>query len=343
MYKYSLLLITILHLCCIPNSLVAGLEDSSYVCSGLDELPDNDQKDLHQISDRHIKLLKSGSYEALYENSHPQFKQNITREQFQKVLQTVSPRIELTSEIEFTDANRLNFVSGKPLKGKPVICGSVEPTDESHRVIYPVAGITNQLLLYHIAHHPTIERILTLQFGQDGKEYKLLRFNMNVTKFNRKDADHFEKTADFWLAKKQYISSILAYSTALRFSTPGNTIATAGTIRIKEKIAALSKDENVKRKLLYRIADGHDYKIIRYDTIETVNEVAPTIVYLTNYDLGQELEIKNEAQLLLDHLKTHTPELGDHFDTILFQAFKEIPTSPQKEYQSYRVALKINR
>ncbi len=328
--------------------LTIGLQPKAYafdlnlfVSESWHELNEDEKKEIALTTDKYITLLKAESYEDAYNLSHPELKRVVSKEEFLRKVNSLKPRFAKANSISLSDARIVSFKLKAAKDPKIVLSGSAKQTDPSHIQFYTIPGIKKQGLVFYKVQSDTVDRLLTLTVGMLGSVYKILSVYLNPIKFKGKGTEYYENLGIKWANEKKYVTSLYAYIMALKFSTPGPNIHTANSIRIGKKIQKFLKNPEIKSKLLSWHVEKNVYQILKFDTLETINDVSPTLAYISKFQL-EEKEISKEANMLIKYMKANNPDFGNHFEALLFQAYTENPVSPKKKYPFYRLVHRIN-
>jgi hypothetical protein len=341
MVKYPFYLIICFLVLSFFSPAVYAVDLNLWVSKSWHELNENERKEVTSATDKYIEFLKTESYSNAYDNSHPELKKTISKESFINSMQMLKPRFAQMTNIMLSDARIVSFKLKASKKTKIVYSGSAKSTDPEHIEFYTVPGIKKQGLVFYKIQSDTIERLLTLRIGMNDSTYKILSFYLFPSKVKGKGFDYYENLGNNWSKEKKYVTSLYAYLMALRLDTVGQDILTAHSKRLRQKINNFLTNSVIKSQLLLWKVEESDYQILKFDILETIKDVSPTIAYISKFQLEKD-SITKESNMLLAHIKKMNPNFGDHFEAILFQAYSENPISPKKQYPFYRVALRIN-
>lgn len=70
-------------------------------------------------------------------------------------------------------------------------------------------------------------------------------------------------------------------------------------------------------------------------------DLLPLVKYLSSIPFEKETDLRKEAQGMLPELEKLFPGISSYSDHVVFKAFNEMPSDPQKQYASYGVVVEV--
>ncbi len=306
-------------------------------CKDWDDLTTEEQNTIETTSKEILQNISEGNFDEIWSLTHTSLQRELTKEQFTTAMEDVQVRLNETVEEELVDG-RLVTIEGAKSATMNVICGLIPVEEPSHlRVQVQVPTRKAAIAILKVPGEP-IERTVSIQLAEENGIYKITGLNISTAVYGGKDADYYAEVGEKWIDEGKYLSGYLAYALAQNLSYRGNFLQTGQNIIISEKFASLNEDERVQNSLRNWQVNGENYQIVRVGLIETMNDISPHIAYVSNKKLDKE-EVSAEARQLMQYIQTKYPELKEEFDAVLFEAFSEMPTDPNKSYPSFRVPL----
>lgn len=71
-------------------------------------------------------------------------------------------------------------------------------------------------------------------------------------------------------------------------------------------------------------------------------QVIPVILYVTKYEISQVDLVEDEAHQMAPHMEKYFEGVSDLGDYLLFAAYEEAPTDPEKQYSTHRTVVKVD-
>ena len=106
--------------------------------------------------------------------------------------------------------------------------------------------------------------------------------------------------------------------------------------RIEQKLAAISRDQLFAAETGTWTIGQARFQIQGLSLVATQQDISPVIKYVSPQGLVQDL-LDRDADLLVEEVRRRFPELPKHFDTVVFEAYADVPNQPGASYQAYRV------
>jgi hypothetical protein len=177
----------------------------------------------------------------------------------------------------------------------------------------------------------------TLQLRRRGDAWRLLGVQAMPAGYRGKGPEAFEALGEALTKDQKTLAGYLALAVAAQLSARGSAVKPARQARIEQKLAALEASPLFKAELGAWHVGEKTYEVAGITLASTKSDLSPVIKYVTPGGLIRDV-LDNEADQLLAHVKGRYPEIARNFDAVVFEAYAEAPTEPNREYEAYRVA-----
>ncbi len=305
-------------------------------CKDWDDLTTEEQDAIESTSIEILQSVSEGNFDGVWSQTHPALQKQFSKEQFvQQVVTDVQLKLGEVGGIELVDG-RLATIGRAKIANKSIICGLVPVEEPSHlRVQVQVPTEKVAIAILRVPGKP-IEREVSVQLAQDNGTYKIAGLNITSAIYKGKDATYYAQNGKKWIDEGKYLPGYLAYAMAQNLSHRGGFLQTGQNVILTEKFQSFNQNEKIQNGLSNWKVDGKDHQIIRVGLTETLDDISPRIAYVSNEELDEEVT-SVEAHQLMRFIEVEYPELREEFEGILFGAFSEMPTGPNKSYSIYWV------
>ncbi|CAB1056742.1 hypothetical protein D1BOALGB6SA_1481 [Olavius sp. associated proteobacterium Delta 1] len=338
LYRIQFIFISFVLIFFCSNELFATI--SGFICKDWHEIDVDQKQEIESTSNSMLEMLLSNEGNKLWNLTHPATQKAITKPAYITSVENVHNRLSGINNAKLADGRLISVVGHKSSPGQ-VICGSVDQNSPEHLRIVTFPSMKKIVATITEIPSQPIGRVVSLMMAEHNSRLKLVHFMITSRSYHGKLAEYYEKIANNWISKGEIISGYLAYAMDYRLNYLGPNIQTGKFINARERLTNLLKDKELKNSLKsWTLPDGK-YQIFGIDLIETLNDISPRVRYLSMKKLGADTT-PIEATALMTYFKEKCPELGKEFDAVLFEAYSEIPSDPNKNYQTYRVPLSFN-
>ena len=306
-------------------------------CKDWDDLTTEEQIFIESTSKELLQNISESNFDEVWSQSHPLLQKQLSKEQFTQAMKDFRLRLGEAEGIEIVDG-RFATIDGAKTANRNIICGGVSVEEPNHlRIQVQIPTERVAIAILRVPGEP-IERQVSIQLAEDNGMYKIAGLNITSAIYKGKDATHYAEIGAGWIDEGKHLAGYLAYAMAQNLSHRGGFLQTGQNIILTEKFLSLNRDEKIQNNLGNWKVDGNNYQIVRVSLIETLGDISPHIAYISNENLDEKVT-SVEAHQLMQFVEEEHPELSEEFDAILFEAFSEMPTDPNKSYPSYRVPI----
>jgi hypothetical protein len=280
------------------------------------------------------QALHEGRTERLWDELHPQARRDDQREAFMQALAAMSGRLEGSPAEPAVERMHLVDLRGGTNGLARVQCG--EQNDPERFTLLVNAGDEDVAVVVLRAPLGPTTHAVTVQLRRRGERWHLLGIQVNPTTYRGKDAAAYEALADLAMGQKKVAFGYLMLALAQTLSDRGASITSATHERIEAKLAAIAREGLLPADLGVWTLGEARFRIEGLSLVSTREDVSPVIQYVSPQGLVEDL-LDRDADVLVDEVRRRFPELGVHFDAVVFEAYAEAPSEPGKSYQGYRV------
>lgn len=279
--------------------------------------------------------VRDGRLDDVWGALHPQARQEDKKPAFMEALHTMQTRLQPADADASVRALHVVEVRGGANDLARVICEGTNGT-EGFTMLSSVGGEDLAVITLHTAGEP-FGLATTVQLRMSGDTWRLVGIQVNPTSYNGKDAAQWEALADaHWRADKP-VPAYFALGVAQTLSTRGGSISTASKDRINEKLEGLRNDKGFAEDTRAWRVDDQRYDLAGVSLASTLSDISPVIKYVSRGGLERET-LEREADILVAHVRKTYPDLADHFDAVVFEAYAEPPTEAGRSYDAFRLA-----
>ncbi|MGB8644594.1 MAG: hypothetical protein WCF84_05105 [Anaerolineae bacterium] len=284
-----------------------------------------------------LKQIAASQFAQVWANAHSQLKKTVAQQDFEKQSQDVQLRLRSLEQAQLVDARLIEFssVGGQSAQ---VACGSVDPKAPNYLQVQVVPGSLRQAVaLVELPHEP-MRYVASLQLAEEAGVFKLAGLTMNPSSYKGKAAKDYAQSAEDMLGQHKLLSAYVDSATAALLARLGPTLHSSQEIQLNARYAEIEKNQELKPELTSWQVKGTDYQIVRIGLTSTLDDLVPTVLYLSHQKLSEN-PITVEATSMMEYVRGKYPELGLQFVAVLFQAYNEIPSDPNHTYAYYRVPI----
>lgn len=279
--------------------------------------------------------VRAADLESLWSGLHPQAQRAGQQEAFAEAIRTAAQRLEGASAEPSLDHVHFVDVRGGSSDLAKVRCGDAK--DPSSFELIANAGNEDLAVVTFVSDGDPFTYATTLQLRRRGEHWRLLGVQAGPMRYRGKGAEDFEQLGETLSRAQKIVPGYLALAVAQQLASRGSAIKTVQQSRIDQKLASVQSSELLQADLGAWTVEGKQYEVAGFGVAATQNDLSAVVKYVTPGGLIREV-LDGEADRLLAHVKSRWPELGETFDAIVFEAYADAPTEPNREYEAYRIA-----
>lgn len=280
------------------------------------------------------RALREGDDEALWDQLHPQARRDDQREAYLSALGSMrsrlapapgEPRVERTGRVDLSGgANALARVE----------CGAEDDPDRF--TLLTNAGGEDVAVVW-LRSGPAAQALATtVQLRRRGEQWRLVGIHVSPLTYRGKDAAAYEQMADVHMSQQRVVVAHLLLGLTRILSDRGASVKTPRHERVSQKLAAIERDQLFAAETgTWTLGDAH-FRIQALSLVPTVSDISPVFEYISPQGLVADL-LDRDADLLVAEVRRRFPELSQHFDAVVFEAYAEVPDEPGQSYQAFRV------
>jgi hypothetical protein len=306
-------------------------------CANWDDIDSSRQEAIKSVSFEILEKMAASQYEDIWDSSHPAFKKSISKEQLEKTMKHLSPLLTQHNDAEFIDG-RLAKIFGYKGASQPLFFGLLDVNSPDHLRAQTLAGAKESAIAMIKLNTQPIGHTLILQMAKDKGKFKMFRFDITPASYHNKTAKYYQVTAEKFADEQKFLPAYLTCLMAVRLSNLGPTLKTGQSIVLEERLLKLSKNQILKNELTRWELPDRNYTLFGIGLMQAQDGFLPRVRYLAQDQINNESTAK-EAAALMEYVETYHPEIAEVFDNILFEAYTENPTNPEKQYNGYRTVL----
>ena len=312
----------------VPAKIAVG-------CVGGDAIEPSTRAAIVSAAEGAFAQVRAADLEGLWNGLHPQAQRAGQQEAFAKAIQAAAQRLsDARGEPELEHVHFVDVKGGASDLAK-VRCG--EENDPTSFELVANAGNEDLAVVTFLSDGDPFAFATTLQLRRRGEQWRLLGVQAGLASYRGKGPDAFEELGERLAKEQKIVAGYLALAVAAQLGARGSAIKTRRQARIEQKLQSMESSELLKAEIGPLTLDGKTYEIVGFAVASTQSDLSPVIKYVTPGGLIREV-LDGEADQLLAHAKTRWPDLATTFDAVVFEAYAEAPTEPNREYDAYRVA-----
>lgn len=280
-----------------------------------------------------LQNLRDGKVDELWDQLHPQARDEAQREAFGEALRAMRQRLAATPGQTQVQRIQLVKVSGGANALAKVECGAVD--DPERFTLLVNAGDEDVAVAILRSTMGLAETATTVQMRRRGDRWRLLGIQVNPSRYRGKSAAAYEIAADVYMRQRKIIVGYLLLGLAQTLSDRGAAVESVMHDRIEEKIAAIQRDQLFELDTGTWTLGDDRFEIEGVSLVATREDISPVIKYVSPQGLVQDL-LDRDADKLIEEVRRRFPDLGKHFDAVVFEAYAEAPDEPGKSYEAFR-------
>lgn len=312
----------------VPAKIAVG-------CVGGDAIEASKRETIVTTAEAVFAQVRAGDLEGLWNGLHPQAQRAGQQDAFAQAITAAAQRLAdargepLIEHVHYVD------VRGGASDLAKVRCG--EQDDPTSFELVANAGNEDLAVVTFISDGDPFAFATTLQLRHRAGQWRLLGVQAGLARYRGKGPEDFETLGERFAREQKVVPGYLALAVAAQLATRGSAIKTRRQSRIEQKLQAMEGSELLKAEIGPLLLDGKTYDILGFAVASTQSDLSPVIKYVSPGGLIREV-LDGEADRLLAHVKERWPDLAKNFDAVVFEAYAEAPTEPNREYDAYRIA-----
>lgn len=315
-----------------PPSADGNSQPIAVECKTDDAIAAEQREELESRAKELHTALRTGELEKLWDDLHPQARRDDQRELFMEALAGMEQRLQITPML--VNVERVHHVD---LKGgssdlAQVKCGE----GDSRYTLLVNAGDEDVGVVILRSPAPHTEHVTTVQLRRRGDRWRLLGIQVNPSRYRGKNAAAFEELGDGFMRTQKVVMGYFMLGLAQILSGRGAAVESIHHQRIEDKIAAITRDQLFKAEMGTWALGDDRFTIEGLSLIATRQEISPVIKYVSPQGLVKDL-LDRDADKLIEEVRRRFPELSEHFDTVVFEAYAKTPEEAGENRQAYRL------
>lgn len=308
-------------------------------CQGADALEPAVRDAVETTARAHLGSLRGGDLEALWQALHPQARSEDGKDAFVESLAAMQQRLTATAEDAELEQLWVVDVSGGVNDLARVACG--EGDAPTLQMMANVGG-EDIAVVTLLGKGEPFTQATTVQLRKRGDVWRLVGIQVNPAQYRGKGAVEFFALANDYAKAQKAIPSYLMLGIAQTLATRGAALRTPLEEKIGAALQVLQRDQLFAAETGEWEVGGDTFDIQGVSLAATQGDLSAVVKYVNERGLVREL-LGRDADKLMDHVRTQYPELGEHFDAVVFEAYAQKPTEPGKQYEAYRIARFFDR
>lgn len=302
-------------------------------CQSDEGIDEQTRSELTTTARRLRDELKKGQLDALWHELHPQARREDQKKAFTDALSAMQQRLSATGENPKIERIHRVDLSGGINNLARVTCGT-EGDDDTTLMVN--AGDEDVAVVMLLDEAGGSEVATTVQVRRRGDKWRLLGIQVNPSEYRGARAATYERMADNFMRQQKVVTAYLLLGLAQTLSDRGAAVKSGLHDRIEQKLAAISRDQLFAAETGTWTIGQARFQIQGLSLVATQQDISPVIKYVSPQGLVQDL-LDRDADLLVEEVRRRFPELPKHFDTVVFEAYADVPNQPGASYQAYRV------
>lgn len=185
-----------------------------------------------------------------------------------------------------------------------------------------------------------IQDLIFLQYVNENNNWKLNTIGGGIYSFENMNTIDLLKSSKRYDNKNEYLTSTLYALAASKILRPTSYLQYENENKSMELIQNSLKKFISKDSFPITLKVGNNISLFKFDIRASQNGLMPMVKYTTKTSLNSQELLENESVEISREIFSKYPDLNKNFDFILFQAHKEIPIDPNKQYKIYTSVLK---
>ena len=325
-------LISLVFLLTLPISIFALSINSVYTQYN-DEIDSNLRKTIYSKTESISKAFQNENLTELEKLMTQDFSNKVKRV-LPRLVQQLKP-IFIMNEITLQN----DYYSSVKAIGENKTYTIGAPNEKS----FNINGIKindKSFVQFFITKKKGIQDLIFLQYVNENNDWKLNRIGGGIYSFENMNNFDLLKASKQYDDKKEYLTSTLYALAASKTLRPTSYLQYKNENKSIEKIQKNFKEFISKNPFPKTLTIGNNITLFKFDIRGSQDRLLPMVKYTTKTDLNNQEAIKKEAIEISKEIFSTYPDLNKNFNHILFQAHKEMPIDPNKQYKLYTTILK---
>ncbi len=313
-----------------PGARAGGLESQCVVGDAVDPYL---RKSISTQAVSLLRSLREGKDDALWDELHPQARHDDQRKAFLGALASMRERLAATGNVLIERVDIVNLRGGG--NSLAVIeCG--EKKDPKRFTFMTNAGGEDVAIVTLRSDSRGTSFATTIQLRKRGEDWRLLGLHASPSTYRGRDAAAYESMADAAMGRQRVVAAHMLLGVAKLLSDRGASVKTDIHDRVTQKLASIERDQLfLAETATWSLGDAR-FNIQSLSLVATADGVSPVFEYISPQGLVKDL-LDRDADMLIAEVRRRFPDLAKHFDTVVFEAYAEVPNEPGQSYQAYRV------
>lgn len=282
-----------------------------------------------------LASLRSGDLDVLWDELHPQGRDESQREAFLEALRGMRDRLSTAPSGTTVDRVHLVTIEGGSNDLAKAQCGEAGGEREPFTLLVNAGGEDVAVVILHST-RGTAENATTIQLRRRGDRWRLLGIQVNPSRYRGRNAAAYEVAADVYMKQRKIIAGYLLLGIAQTLSDRGASVESALHDRVEEKIGAIRRDKLFELETGTWTLGSERFEIEGVSLAATADGISPVFKYVSPQGLVKDL-LDQDANKLIEEVRRRFPDLVKHFDAVVFEAYAEKPDEAGKSYQAYRI------
>lgn len=262
---------------------------------------------------------------------------SVLDERFQKVFDKLAGRLA-DADVERTDL-RLITLDG-PFAG-PAMCGAAVANVPSFLIVGLAGGAGEYALVRFGVDRGALVHEARLLLSAEPDGWAIAAFDVSAMRWQGRTANDYLELAEGFQERSEMLESWLAVELASRLSGGGSMAMTAvfpAANELAEHVRSSPAFGDDAAALGAALGDTH---VISVGSIGTPQEIGLWIRYVSRGGIDPD-RLGREADRVVGHLLAEHPSVRELFESVVFEAFAEPPTDPQRDYETHRTTRRFD-
>jgi hypothetical protein len=273
--------------------------------------------------------------DGLFEALHPQASRGQAREPIVEAFRSMRGRLGPRTTLPRPEWLFFVDVTGGTNDLARVQCG--EPDAVDSLTLMTNAGGEDVAVVSMWSKGDPYAHTTTITLRRRGDAWRLVGIHVSPAAYRGRTALDFLETAEQLQQKRRPVGAFLALGAAETLSNRGSAVTTGIRQRAEQGRAAVESSAALSSELGTWTIDGRSFDVQGFGLAATASDLSAVVKYVTPGGLVRET-LDQEADLLIAHVRARYPELASVFDAVVFEAYAEPPTAPNRQYDAFRVA-----
>ena len=318
------------------GSADAAAQAISVRCDSDEAIDASTREELEARARALLGSLRDGELETLWDELHPQGRDEAQREAFMEALRGMQDRLATTPGKATVDRLHLVSIEGGTNDLAKAQCGDPADPEREPFTLLVNAGGEDVAVAILLSADGTAENATTIQLRRRGDRWRLLGIQVNPSRYRGRGARGYEIAADVYMKQRKIVAGYLLLGIAQTLSDRGAAVESATHDRVEEKIGAIQRDQLFELETGTWTLGADRFEIEGLSLVATADGISPVFKYVSPQGLVQEL-LDQDADKLIEEVRRRFPDLAKHFDAVVFEAYSTKPDEPGKSYQAYRL------